>query len=197
MQAHQLSRRWRAGVLLALGMLALFALAACGGGDKEDAPAGASQQAQPTVTKAVPPTPRAEPTATLAAPTAVAVIPATEPAPGSDHEALLLLMERSVDAERAGDWQAIHDMCIPELREKITADQIRAVAQPRFRYALDYDPENTSFRNVEVKLYGENTAILTFDVWQHDAEVGKALAKQYAKTDGKWYIDGVPCRRHN
>ena len=42
MQAHQLSNRWRAAVLLAVGLtlgtLALFALAACGG-DDGDAPA--------------------------------------------------------------------------------------------------------------------------------------------------------------
>ncbi len=35
MQAHQLSKHWRALILLVAGMLALFALAACGGDDEE------------------------------------------------------------------------------------------------------------------------------------------------------------------
>ena len=159
-------------------LCATFALVACGG---DDEPALVPTSAPTTV------------------PTEVAVIPATEPAPGSDQEALLLLLERSVEAERAGDWQAIRDMCNPELREKITVDQVRQLTEnPPGSYsgrtaAPPYDPENTSFRNVEVKLYGEDTAVLAFDMWQHDTEVSKAHSVTYTKTDGKWYRDGSPC----
>lgn len=49
MQAHQLSSRGRAAVLLTVGMLALFALAACGS-DDEDAPAAGAAPSQAPAT---------------------------------------------------------------------------------------------------------------------------------------------------
>ena len=75
MQGQKLSSRWRPTVLLAAGILALFALAACGS-NGEDAPVDSA-----------PPTEAPAPTATIApAPPAAAVIPATAPDPGSDEE---------------------------------------------------------------------------------------------------------------
>ena len=84
MQAYQLSSRRPAAVLLVAGMLALFALSACGGGDEDASAAGAPPTAAPALTATPAP-----------APPAAALVPATVPEPGSDEELILAVLEKA------------------------------------------------------------------------------------------------------
>jgi len=61
MQAIQISNRWRVVVLLAAGMLTLFALFACGSDDRDAPAAGGTATLVPAPTVAAP-DPTASPT---------------------------------------------------------------------------------------------------------------------------------------
>ena len=178
MQARQLSSRWRAAVLLAVGMLALFALAACGS-DDEDAPAASA-----------PPTQTPAPTATLApSPPAAAVVPATAPAPGSDEAQILAVLEKQARAINARDWAFFLALCTPN-KEHLSEAQLKScfeswgVFGP---YVPDFSYEGYNARNVKFRWYGEDTATTMTDVFDYDSFVAGDISRTWERVGGVWY----------
>ena len=81
MQVHQILRFQRTVVLLAVGMLALFALAACGSDDEDASAAGGLTEI---------PAPTATP---IPEPPTAAMTPATAPEHGSDEEQIVAVLD--------------------------------------------------------------------------------------------------------
>ena len=192
MQAHQSSRLWRAAVLLAAGMLALFALAACGNND-EGAPAAGA-----------PPTQAPAPTATPApAPPAAPMVPATAPEPGSDEEQILAVLEKQVRAVHAADYVAFQETCTPSAGDPPTVAQLKFVFEVRRgstagdqRNAINFSPQGYNIRNVDVKLLRAPFAQATFEVYDYDHYVaGMPGSRGFEKVDGQWYSESQPCGR--
>ena len=192
MQAHQSSRLWRAAVLLAAGMLALFALAACGNND-EGAPAAGA-----------PPTQAPAPTATPApAPPAAPMVPATAPEPGSDEEQILAVLEKQVRAVHAADYVAFQETCTPSAGDPPTVAQLKFVFEVRRgstagdqRNAINFSPQGYNIRNVDVKLLRAPFAQATFEVYDYDHYVaGMPVSRGFEKVDGQWYSESQPCGR--
>ena len=190
MQAHQSSRLWRAAVPLAAGMLALFALAACGNND-EGAPAAGA-----------PPTQAPAPTATPApAPPAAPMVPATAPEPGSDEEQILAVLEKQVRAVHAADYVAFQETCTPSAGDPPTVAQLKFVFEVRRgstagdqRNAINFSPQGYNIRNVDVKLLRAPFAQATFEVYDYDHYVaGMPVSRGFEKVDGQWYSESQPC----
>ena len=194
MQAHDLSSRWRAAVLLAAGTLALFALAACGS-DDEAAPAAAPP------TQATAPTVAPEPTATPApAPPAAAVVPATAPEPGSDEEQIMAVLEKQIRAVHAADYVAFQETCTPSANNPPTVAQLKSVFEEsggstmagRSRLDNRFTPQGYNARNVEVKLLRAPFAQTELDVYDYDSYKFTGL-RTWGKVDGQWYSETAPC----
>ncbi len=193
MQARQFSRRWRPAVLLAAGMLALFALAACGS-DDEDAPAAGAPSTQAPAPTAIP-----APTATPApAPPVVAVVPATAPEPGSDEEKILAVREKQVRAVNARDYALFQGTCTPSAGEPPALDQLKHLFEELggttgvYPSALRFSPEGYNVTNVAVKLLRAPFAQTNSNVYDHERFVTEDL-QTWEKVDGKWYSDSDPC----
>ena len=200
MQAHDLSSRWRAAVLLAAGTLALFALAACGSDDEGAPAAGAPPTRAPAPTAVPAPTVAPEPTATPApAPPAAAVVPATAPEPGSDEELILAVMERQIRAVHTADYVAFQETCTP-------SRGIPKVAQLKFIYeeregvisggnqaTIRFSPQGYNVRNVEVKMLRAPFAQAILDVYDYENVVGQSIVRTFEKVDGHWYSEVLPC----
>ena len=195
MQSLQFSSRSRAAVLLAAGMLALFALAACGSDDK-DTPTVA-----PT-TQAPAPTAVPAPTATPApAPPAAAMVPATAPEPGSDEEQIMAVLEKQVRAVHAADYLAFQETCTPSAKRPPTVAQLKNVFEVRRGAtgadkvnAINFSPQGYNVRNVEVKLLRAPFAQATFDVYDYDQYVaGIPVSRGFEKVNGQWYSESLPC----
>ena len=154
MQAHQLSSRWRAAVLLAVGMLALIALAACGSDDGDAPAAGAPPTQAPLPTAA--PAPTASPTP---APPAAPMVPATAPEPGSDVALVMAVLEKQVRAVNARDYALFQETCTPSGGEPPTVAQLRFIYEEREgvvsvpnQATIRFSPQGYNVRNVKVKL---------------------------------------------
>ncbi len=187
MRAHQLSSRWRVAVFLAVGMLALFALAACGS-DDENAPAAGS-----------PPTQAPAPAATPApAPPAAAVVPVTAPEPGSDEEQILDVLEKQVRAVNVRDYGLFQETCTPSAGEPPALVQLKHLFEELggttgvYPSALRFSPEGYNVTNVAVKLLRAPFAQTNSNVYDHERFVTEDL-QTWEKVDGKWYSDSDPC----
>ncbi len=200
MQVHKFSSRWRAAVLLAAGMLALFALAACGS-DDDDAPVAGA-----------PPTQAPAPTATPApAPPAVPMVPATVPKPGSDEEQVMAVLEKQVRAVHAADYVAFQETCTPTGGKSPTVAQLKYVFEERggridavaASELFTFSPQGFNVRNVEVKLLRAPFAQASFQIYDYDKlvigrppEPGQyrgPVIQVFEKVDGQWYSETAPC----
>ena len=201
--AQQLSRLWRAALLLGAGTMAVFALTACGGNDK-DAPAAGTAP-----TQAPAPTAVLAPTATPApAPPAAAVFTVTAPEPGSDEEQVLAVLERQVRAVNARDWVLFQKTCTPSAGKPPKVTLLKYVFEEnggRTDYAVhfEFSPEGYNVRNVEVKLLRGPMAQVSLELWDYDELVeGGVVAgghhdgpitRFFEKVDGQWYSASAPC----
>ena len=201
MRAHQLSSRWRVAVFLAVGMLALFALAACGS-DDENAPAAGgppTQAPSPAATPAPAATPTPAPAATPApAPPAAAVVPVTAPEPGSDEEQILDVLEKQVRAVNVRDYRLFQETCTPSAGEPPALVQLKHLFEELggttgvYPSALRFSPEGYNVTNVEVKMLRAPFAQTNSNVYDHERFVTEDL-QTWEKVDGKWYSDSDPC----
>ena len=197
MQAHELSSRWRAAVLLGVVMVALFALVACGSDDEDTPVAGAppTQAPAPTVTAA--------PTATpIPEPPAAPMTPATAPEPGSDEEQIMAVLDKQVRAVNTADYVAIQETCTP------SAKKLPPLSRLKFVYEVNlgvfhgegnwvrFSPQGYNVRNVEVKMLRAPFAQASFETYDYDEYVGRRRSLQtFEKVDGQWYSESAPCKQ--
>ncbi|MCZ6539556.1 MAG: hypothetical protein O6922_06990, partial [Chloroflexi bacterium] len=171
MQPHKLSKRWRLAFPLAVGIVALFALAACGGDDREASAAGGTATLVPAPTVAAP-DPTASPTP---APTVVPMIPATVPEPGSDEALVMAVLEKQVRAVNAREYAVFQETCRPDGKPSLTVAQLKHTFEER-RGATGFDkvntinfsPEGYHVANVEVRLLRAPFAQTIYDVYDDD-----------------------------
>ncbi|MCH8229564.1 MAG: hypothetical protein IIA53_04475 [Chloroflexi bacterium] len=195
MQAYQLSNRWRAAVLLVAGILALFALAACGGDDK-DAPAAGG------TTPTEVPAPTAVPAPTIAptpAPPAAPMVPATVPEPGSDEEKVMAVLETQVRAVNAREYALFQETCTPNATSSMTVAQLKHLFEERRGATgadkvniINFSPEGYHVANVEVRLLRAPFAQAIFDVYDDDILRGN-VTRTFEKVEGQWYSESLPC----
>jgi hypothetical protein len=202
MQAIQLSNRWRVAILLAAGILTLFALIACGSDDRD-----ALAAAPPTQAPA--PTATPEPTAIpMPDPPAAAMVPATVPEPGSDEEQVMAVLEKQIRAVNAADYVAFLETCTPSAKRHPTVAQLKfvfevnqGVSRPQ-SISIVFSPQGYNVREVEVKLLRTPFAQASFQIYDYDEPAGKeywisegssSVVRTFEKVDGQWYSESLPC----
>ncbi len=207
MKTRELSKHWRAAILLVAGMLALFALAACGGDDEEAPTVSATPTqapAEPTATA----TP-AEPTATpMPEPPAAPMTPATAPEPGSDEAQIMAVLEKQVIAVNTADYVAFQETCTPSAKKLPTIAQLKYIYEENEGMTTGYSlvrfsPQGYTVRNVEVKLLRAPFAQATFHIYDYEQHIGLVtegdskspgtLTQTYEKVDGQWYSEVATC----
>ncbi len=203
MKTSQLSKHWGAAILLAAGMLTLFAFAACGGDDEEAPTVGAppTQASAPTATAAP-----AEPAATPEPP-AAPMTPATAPEPGSDEAQIMAVLEKQVIAVNTADYVAFQETCTPSAKKLPTIAQLKYIYEENegsteaFAVSLRFSPQGYNVRNVEVKMLRAPFAQATFYVYDYETQMGtdmrvvgrEAVTQTFEKVDGQWYSEVAPC----
>ena len=194
MQAYQLSNRWRVAVLLVAGILALFALAACGGDDKDAPAAGGTPTKVPAPTAVPAPT-----TAPTPAPPAAPMVPATVPEPGSDEEKVMAVLETQVRAVNAREYALFQETCTPNATSSMTVAQLKHLFEERRGATggdkvniINFSPEGYHVANVEVRLLRAPFAQAIFDVYDDDILRGN-VTRTFEKVDGQWYSESLPC----
>ena len=194
MHAYQLSNRWRAAVLLAVGMLALIALAACGSDDRDAQAAGGTPTQVPVPTAT--PAPTASPTP---APPAAPMVPAAVPEPGSDEALVMAVLEKQVRAVNAREYAVFQETCRPDGKPSMTVAQLKHLFEERRGATgadkvntINFSPEGYHVTNVEVNLIRAPFAQATFDVYDFDIRRG-TVTRTFEKVDGQWYSESQPC----
>ena len=195
MQAHELSSRWPAAVLLGVAMVALFALVACGSDDEDTPVVGA------------PPTQAPAPTASaVPKPPAAAMVPATAPEPGSDEAQIMAVLEKQIRAVNTADYVAFQETCTPSAKKppklttlKYVFEVNRGVFHPEGNM-VSFSPQGYNVRNVEVKMLRAPYAQVRLDIFDYDEQVGLAeygedvtQTRTFEKVDGRWYSETDPC----
>ena len=195
MQAIQISNRWRVVVLLAAGMLTLFALFACGSDDRDAPAAGGTATLVPAPTVAAP-DPTALPTP---APTVVPMAPAAAPEPGSDEEQVMALLEKQIRAVNAREYAVFQETCTPSAGSVLTVAQLKHLFEERRGAtgndkvnAINFSPEGYHVTNVEVRLLRAPYAQATYDVYDDEILRGN-VTRTFEKVDGQWYSESLPC----
>ena len=177
-----------------MGMLALFALAACGSDDGATSAAGGTptQVTAPTAT----PVPTVSPTP---APPAAPMVPATVPEPGSEEEQVMAVLEKQVRAVNARDYARFQETCTPSAKQTLTITQLKFLFEERRGATgmdkvnrINFSPEGYHVANVEVKLLREPFAQATFDVYDDQIRRG-TVTRTFEKVDGRWYSESLPC----
>ena len=167
MRTRQWLSRGRAATLLVMGMAALFALGACGGGDDEDAPAGASQTGAN-----------------------VTVVEGLTIEPGTDAAELVSLWERQAGAVQRGDWEAYRQDCHPRIQDRTTAEQMKAGWEAGFGTV----GEGFNLMITDVRVYGGETANVTMDVSDGPrTRFYRGITRLHEKSNGRWYNASTPC----
>ncbi len=207
MQALQLSNRWPTIVLLAVGMLALFAMTACGG-DDGDTPAASDPPTQaPVATATTEPTVIPAPTAaTVREPPESPMTPATIPEPGSDEEQIMAVLEKQVIAINTADYESFLETCTPNAKKLPTIAQLKYIYEENNgRTATSwvaFSPQGYNVRNVEVKMLRAPFAQATFVIYDYEKHLlagafqnagVTTVSSTFEKVDGQWYSETTPC----
>ena len=194
MQTHSFSKHLYIGILIAVGILTMFTLVACGSGDGGNAAVGTPQtELQPTATPA--PAPPASP-----------MIPLTAPEPGSDEAQIMAVLEKQIRAVNTADYVAFQETCTPSARKppklttlKYVFEVNRGVFHPEGNM-VSFSPQGYNVRNVEVKMLRAPYAQVRLDVFDYDEQVGLAeygedvtQTRTFEKVDGRWYSETDPC----
>ncbi len=112
------------------------------------------------------------------------VVPLTEPEPGSDEEAIIETMERFVQAVITSNVDAYLAECNPT-RTVFTVPQAEFFFEDVF--SQFGDPAGWNYRDVTVRLYGEDTAISETTIYHFDEVYGEDYSISWSKVDGIWY----------
>lgn len=179
MQNIRFSNQTRAVILFVTGVLALFALTACGSGDLE-----ATTSEHPSTQ-----------------PPAAPMVPATAPEPGSDEEQIMAVLERQVRAVNAADYATFQETCTPSSGKLPTLAQLKYIYEENQGnpggaggVEVRFSPQGYNVRNAKVKLLRAPFAQATFDVYDYDVYVsGRPSNKTFEKVDGQWYSESRPC----
>ena len=195
MQAVQFPNRRRAAILLAAGILTLFALIACGSDDRDAPAAGGTATLVPAPTVAAP-DPTASPTP---APTVVPMVPAAAPEPGSDEALVMAVLEKQVRAVNAREYAVFQETCRPDGKPSLTVAQLKHTFEERRGATgsdkvniINFSPEGYHVANVEVRLLRAPFAQAIFDVYDDDILRGN-VTRTFEKVDGQWYSESLPC----
>ena len=208
MQVQQLPKFWRTAVLLGLGALALFALAACGGDN--DAPAAGDVTTQaPDATATTEPTAIPAPTAaTVREPPESPMTPVTVPEPGSDEAQIMAVLEKQVIAVNTADYDSFLETCTPNAKKLPTIAQLKFIYEENQGQTasrggvITHSPQGYNVRNVEVKMLRAPFAQATFVIYDYEKQLlaaafqnisGTAVNWTFEKVDGQWYSETDPC----
>ncbi len=179
-------------ILLSIGILALFVLAACGSNDNDTRPAG---DVAPTQVLAPTATPQPEPPA-------APMTPATAPEPGSDDEQIMAVLEKQIRAVNTADYVAFQETCTPSAQKLPTLDQLKYTYEVRqgatggTQDEINFSPQGYNVRNVAVKLLRAPYAQASIDIYDYDEYVtGRPVFRTFEKVDGKWYSESAPCKQ--
>ena len=116
------------------------------------------------------------------------VIPAVEPAAGSDEAAILEVFDRVVRAVNVEDWEATVETCDPG-RAHMTAAQAELIIN--IDYLRSHDSlAGVNFRNVTVRIFDDRTALTESDEYELDQPVySDPVQHSWHAVDGIWYSD--------
>lgn len=116
------------------------------------------------------------------------VIPAVEPAAGSDEAAILEVFDRVVRAVNVEDWEATVETCDPG-RAHMTAAQAELIIN--IDYLRSHDSlAGLNFRNVTVRIFDDRTALTESDEYELDRPVySEPVQHSWHAVDGVWYSD--------
>lgn len=114
------------------------------------------------------------------------VVPTADPDPNSEEARVLDAFERWVHALAAENWSGYLDVCNPT-RDNFTPDQMEFVADTFFSPFGDL--AGTNYRNVEVKLFGEETATVSSSLYSFENLLFDGFTYSWSKVDGRWYSD--------
>lgn len=112
------------------------------------------------------------------------VVPAVEPVPGSEEAAILDVLDSVGRAMRTQDWNLYLEACNPT-RAMFKLPQITFLGEERFNQSGLI--AGTSYRDVTVRLYGEDTAITESNLYEYDNLLFENYSHSWTKLDGNWY----------
>ena len=182
--------------LFAVGMILILATA-CGSSD-EDLPATASTGASlvsdttPLESEAIVDDDLSQPEAEDSSTTDVriapaqAVVPMTEPEPGSDEEAILNVLERVTLSIRSEDTTEYVESCNPS-RAKLSEAQVEFVFESVFSQLGELAGIN--HRDVTVRTFKDDTAITESVMYEYNDVLMSRYQYSFSKVDGNWYAD--------
>lgn len=114
------------------------------------------------------------------------VVTASEIAAGSSQEAIVTVQEAFVQAIRIQDAAAYSALCNP------TTPSFD-ISEAEFFFGTVYsqitDLSGFGHRNVEIRMYGEDSARSDSDIFIFDEPDGVTISYFWSKVDGKWYSD--------
>ena len=114
------------------------------------------------------------------------VVTASEIVAGSSQEAILTTQKAFVQAIRNQDAVAYAALCNP------TTPSFD-VSEADFFFGTVYsqktDLSGFGHRNVEIRMYGEDSARSDSDIFTFDEPDGVTISYFWSKVDGKWYSD--------
>jgi hypothetical protein len=195
------------GIFIALTVIGMFVLAACGSSDSDSDSNSASASnsggssitvAQPTleseaVDDSVPsPVPERQP------PPAVSVVPLEVPEAGSAEAGVLNALDVYVTSINTQDWPKFQAQCSTGNSRTVSdLDKIKYIFEDfggGFKYDIpDFSIYGFNARAVEFRIYNEDNARTTFDLYDHDKWLASGLSRTWENVDGVWMSNSLEC----
>ncbi|MDA1279589.1 MAG: hypothetical protein O3B95_06035 [Chloroflexi bacterium] len=124
-----------------------------------------------------------------------AVVPSLEPVRGSNESAILNVFRLGVQALNEENYAAFAALCDPRLAKPFTAEQVKftweTFAKPSF------DSGTTNYRNAEMRIFDDGTAMVEADSYSNDQPAVEALTESFNLVDGDWYSNSIFCHGGN
>jgi|APSaa5957512535_1039671.scaffolds.fasta_scaffold24392_5 hypothetical protein len=114
------------------------------------------------------------------------VITTSEIAAGSSQEAIVIRQKAFVQAIRTQDAEAYVALCNPTTP---SFDVSEADFFFNTVYSQITDLSGFGHRNVEIRMYGEDSARSDSDIFTFDEPDGVSISYFWSRVDGEWYSD--------
>jgi hypothetical protein len=192
-------------VLVVIG--SLFVFAACGGSDSDSvvvSDSGSSSSGSSIVSSdpeleseavgddVATPVPERKP------PPAVSVVPLDVPEEGSEEAAVLAALDRYVTSINTQDWPEFQAQCSTgNSRNVVDVDKIKFTFEEYggfFKFDIpDFSIYGFNGRAVEFRIYSQENARATFDLYDYDKWLATGVSRTFEKVDGVWMSDSYEC----
>jgi len=131
-------------------------------------------------------------------PPAVSVVALDVPEEGSEEAAVFAALDRYVTSINTQDWPAFQAQCSTgNSRNVVDTAKIKFTFEEYggfFKYDIpDFSIYGFNGRTVEFRVYSDENARATFDLYDYDKWLATGVSRTFEKVDGVWKSDSYEC----